>query len=680
MLNIPNLFNSNRPPVQFKFFHRTLIFVCWFLLSTINVLGQTTRQNPELKDKWSAWWEMGGTMESFGELDADISLFAPRLQSSRSLLFVDWRGRIFDATEANYNLAIGLRHMLQGEWNFGGLIGIASTESELGAEFYEALAGIELLHPNWDIRINGYLPVDMKQIGPDPYKVFIGNSEIYMAQIDEFALKGGEFEIGWRIPTEIFDPAWDESKTDLRVYGGGHVFNHADIDDPVYGFKARTEVRFKDFLPDLLPGADLTVSAEFLKDNLREKQKELSLRVRIPLNESGTGYMESKSLSRQEQRMIEAVQRKEKSYISSKTHSRESVEDVFTDVSFDRVVRADDYESLANAIALGPNTLIILEGGKGSIDFAPGSSLTLGTRQTLVGSGGSFSVRGQESGQEQLFRIPGSQPKLIMKLDSLIGTSSRTHISNLHISGSTDSRFTTGIYGQYVSYVYIRNNIFSGLSTGVYTFASNNIFISDNLFEYTSTSVIGDYLSNFTISNNYFLDTSFIAIILLETLDGFITGNKINGVANTGIRIARGSHNIEVSNNDIEDVLKGIHVGDIGFFGGNFDIYLRDNSISNAAESAIKSEQDSQLFMINNVIHGTGMFGIDLSMAGDMELDGNIFSGIFLNSFINLNEAHNIKGHNIVGQTQTIAEYCTVNPASSDIEIHFSNGVMCSQP
>ena len=304
----------------------------------------------------------------------------------------------------------------------------------------------------------------------------------------------------------------------------------------------------------------------------------------------------------------------------------------------------------------------------------------MGTRQTLVGSGGRFAVRGQESGQEQLFRIPGSQPKLIMKLNSKIEISSRTHISNLHISGSTDSRYTTGIFGQYVSDVYIRNNIFSGLSSGVSTLAGNNIFISDNLFEYISTPVTGLYLSGFTISNNYFLDTNYMAIILLDAMDGFITGNKIKGVEKTGIRIIQGSNNIEVSNNDIEDVLKGIHLGDIGLLGGNFDIYLRDNSISNAAESAIKSEQDSQLFMINNVIHGTGMFGIDLSMAGDMELDGNIFTGNFLNSFINLNEAHNIKGHNIVGQTQTIAEYCTVNPASSDIEIHFSNGVMCSQP
>ena len=149
--------------------------------------------------------------------------------------------------------------------------------SEFGTNFDQVSFGVEALSADWDLRLNGYAPLNDRErvasstssvtsesssgggaatvevIGSSIFLVTEGSSIstttiTTQSELYELALWGVDAEVGYRIPLERFghDPAWglslkDESEAlssryhDLRVVVGGFYFDHADLDDEVAG-------------------------------------------------------------------------------------------------------------------------------------------------------------------------------------------------------------------------------------------------------------------------------------------------------------------------------------------------------------------------------------------------------------------------------------------------------------
>src|SRR5262245_32030400 len=98
--------------------------------------------------KWHPWFELGGyagNENSRGEL----VLWAHLLQSSKSLVFADVRGKFFEDEQREGNAALGYRQMLQSGWNIGGWAGFDSRNTTLRSRFGQVAFGAEAMHPFW---------------------------------------------------------------------------------------------------------------------------------------------------------------------------------------------------------------------------------------------------------------------------------------------------------------------------------------------------------------------------------------------------------------------------------------------------------------------------------------------------------------------------------------------------
>lgn len=683
-------------PAEFSFnpgtLAKILLLLCLYMQAASFAHGQTIVQDPLAPGKWSSWWESGINSDS-GDLNPEFSLFAPILQGPNSLLFVDWQGQVPETSVLDFNISLGLRQMLGQGWNVGGWIGLGKTESELGSRFYETAAGFELLNPDWDFRINGYMPVSKEQFGEDPIDVIIENSEIAILHTREEALPGAEFELGWRLPTELLDLAWANAKTSLRLFGGGYYFD--DSPEKVYGVKARAELQIHDVLPDTLPGTRLTAEIKYLSDNIHQDRQSFSLRLRVPFNSTDAGRPSTASLSPQAQRMVEQVNRRPDTYLSKK-EKRESAQDFYTNVPFERVAFASDDDSLADALGLGPNTLIIVEGNIDQTPYGNNGPTFVGEGQTLVGSGGGLTVAGQSTGKSATFNIPGQRP--IFETSNFIAmvASSNTHVSNIdfvgtgmngqgvRLSGATNSylrnnRFfdlQVGVFAENSENIHIIGSTFSNVGSGVHSSDNTNIWISENRFLENNLGVNASNSENLYILDNEFSDSQVFAINFWSVTDSVISDNHILASEQTGIRIAFFSSAIDILDNYIDGGQVGIWSG--GFV-GNSDIRIMGNQIANTEESGIKSGFDRSLSILSNILSDTGLFGIDLSSVQDAEITGNAFTGAFVNSLVNLNDSTDIEGQGNSRQSQS-PNVCFDVSGTSIFEIHFTDGTICEAP
>ncbi|MBM3529533.1 MAG: right-handed parallel beta-helix repeat-containing protein, partial [Alphaproteobacteria bacterium] len=187
---------------------------------------------------WGPWIEAGGVWSS-ERSRAESTLWLPLWQSRTSLLFADLRGKLFEESVAEGNFALGFRHMLPNGWNLGAWAGYDVRRTTTGSLFRQAAFGLEALHPVWDVRLNGYVPLSAPAPGGSLAEVQLSGPQIVMTGGFEVPLYGLDAEIGVRLP-------WTSDKHELRLYGGGFWFDHEDALREVAGPKARLEWRVAD--------------------------------------------------------------------------------------------------------------------------------------------------------------------------------------------------------------------------------------------------------------------------------------------------------------------------------------------------------------------------------------------------------------------------------------------------
>ena len=432
--------------------------------------------------KWSPWLEFGGNYSS-ERSRMESALFSPLWQSASTLVFADIRGKLFEENVSEGNFAVGMRHMLPSGWNLGAWVGYDVRRSTTGNVFHQAAFGIEALHEMWDFRLNGYVPLTDAKASPGTASVFLSGDQILMSGGAEVPLYGVDGEVGARV-------FGDDKGSELRLYAGGFWFDHKDVLREVAGPKARAEWRINDVLPTL-PGSRLTFEAGIRNDSVRGTDWEVGAKLRIPFGGGADQTIRTASLTAQERRMTEAIQRD--TDIVAARSGAESVSDALTGVWFDKVayVNGDDLITDVSQAA-GDNSLIVMRGG------LVGGAQTLQGNQTLLGGGATIQVRGRNTGTIQSFTAFGAMPTIgFAGNDPLLTlTGSNTHVAGFRFGGSGgNSTPNHGIAGGSS----LRNLFLSGLlindvgGNGIHFGDFNQVTIADTkIFDSTTGIVFGN--------------------------------------------------------------------------------------------------------------------------------------------------------------------------------------------
>lgn len=443
----------------------------------------------------------------------------------RLTVVIDLRGKLFDAGEAEGNVAIGYREQHDG-WNLGAWGGLDLRRSSFDSTFTQISGGIEALSQDFDLRLNGYVPLDDSDIistssvavGGAPTILLNGNSILLQTGVnttttvvEELAFGGVDAEIGARIPLE--DWGADPRKLDLRLYAGGFYFDNDAAPESISGPKARLELRINDAI-DAIPGSRLTIESEYTNDDVRGDRAEVGLRLRIPLNGGDGPALASASLL--EQRMSEGLRRDtdvvaltQATSTTSNTLTTEAVKDYRTGITLSKVAYVDANSGITSVAGTqGANTLLIAQGDNGIIV----EDVTLLDGQTLLGGGGSIPLQGVTTGTQIVFTAPGQQPTIqnatLNSSSAAIFVGSDTHVTGLNLDVST------GVNGIWIrpslpntqaSNTFIDfNTISNSQGFAISAYAADNITITSNDVFNSQAGLWLDDVSNSTISINDF--------------------------------------------------------------------------------------------------------------------------------------------------------------------------------
>ena len=285
------------------------------LLSPANSAAQTLQ-------KWH------GSLDAIGQggsvNDGQLDLFQPLFQNNDTLFFGNAIGAFDSDSSSGANFGAGIRHIFDGSYILGAYGYFDWLHSPNANTFYQVSGGVEAMTPDWDFRLNGYLPVsgsaDLVNIPKidgvegmlgDPTVAIQGNEIGLLRQgiagmpgqdgllIQERPLGGIEGEVGYRLP---FGNTFGDN-TETRVFLGGYAFWGDGY--PTYaGPRGRIEFRLYD-LPWLGDGSRLTAGGEIAWDDPRGVQGEGSLRLRLPFNFlSGGAHQQLSDLDR---RMVDPI-------------------------------------------------------------------------------------------------------------------------------------------------------------------------------------------------------------------------------------------------------------------------------------------------------------------------------------------------------------------------------------
>ena len=302
---------------------RAVLFASSIALSSSHALADGF---PPAYAKWSPWLEIGGAISNQDEATrGELAFWGPLTQNRSSLLFVDLRGKWFEDAQREGNLALGFRGMQPMDWNFAMWLGYDRRLTETGNAFDQISFGVEALAPRWEVRVNGYVPLEQTGfVGPavagaptlemTAGTIVLVNSS---TQQRELVLWGIDAEFGFRVPlggpdrpvrpSGLRGAPFAPLRHELWLYGGGFYFDHRDLSSEVAGPQLRVEWRIENIIP-YWAASRLTFDAAYRHDDVRRDQYEAGLRLRLPIAEerNRAAWL---ALSPQERRMSEGLKR-----------------------------------------------------------------------------------------------------------------------------------------------------------------------------------------------------------------------------------------------------------------------------------------------------------------------------------------------------------------------------------
>lgn len=435
-------------------------------------LATAARASESEPAKWQAHIDFEGkpgTKRNLGEAD----LFLPLAQDARTLLFGNVRTRFDGDGGREGNFGLGVRHMLDQGWNLGLYSYFDRRRSDYGNYFSQVTVGGEALSLDWDLRVNGYLPVGQRSHQVDSLNTAtVSGTSVIFRGGEERSLGGFDAEAGWRIP--LFDAEGDKH---LRIYGGGYRFAAAEA-PTVQGPRGRIDLTF-DGIPYLWEGARLSLGAEIQHDDPRGAQGFGSIRLRIPLSVfSGAA---PRTLTAMEQRMADPIVR-----------------------DIDIVAQAGAFGPAETATQLGSGAAFTLLDGASTTNL-PGTVAVAAANTTFVMSGtfNTTALTQLQSGQSMkagsiTVRSPSGRTATLTTTATISGSDAVQNViqlagnntlSGLTITGTDTGGGVTGVLlNNTAGNINILNNTIRVTQTG--TNAANGISVTNNSTVVISGNVI----------------------------------------------------------------------------------------------------------------------------------------------------------------------------------------------
>lgn len=428
----------------------------------------TAPAGAETAPKWGAHVDVEGKAGSKRHL-GEVDLFLPLAQDERTLLFADLRTRMDDNESREGNFGVGLRHMLEGDWNLGAYGYFDRRRSEFQNYFNQVTLGAEALSLDWDLRANAYIGIgDRRRVLDDRTTgggttaslvgstVMVSVADTTRSVIEERSLSGFDAEIGWRVP--VFDP---EQGVNLRIYGGGYSFS-ADQAPDVAGPRGRLELTL-DQVPGLWAGARLTLGGEVQHDDPRGTQGFLSARLRIPLG----GGTEASRLTAQERRMTDPVVR-DIDVVTSGAVARSTVTapgfvEVATETASGQKLAVVNSATTAGAdldeavAAAGANSTVLLSGS-----FTTTATIRMQPGQTLMGAG-TLTIR-SPSGRTATLTNPAATVQTSAVITAIEMAANST-LMGMTVSNSWSGGFSNTAIEAYQPGAVIRGNVITATNS-----------------------------------------------------------------------------------------------------------------------------------------------------------------------------------------------------------------------
>lgn len=579
-------------------------------------------------NKWQTLLDLqaaGGDERFFSEGE----FFVPLWQSDRDLLFTNLRGRLDDEDNSEVSIGGGYRIMTQSGWILGAYGFFDYQNSEFNNEFYQGMAGIELLNEIWDFRINGYLP-EAGARPADPLSVaeFDGNTIVFRAG-EERAYHGFDAEIGARLMT------FGNECNELRGFVGGYHFDTNDESFPeVSGPRARVEMRLFDLAWLGGYGSRVTLGAEIQWDDLRDTQGLGSLRVRIPLGRIGRDYIEPRTrgcAQTLDRRMVDPIRREDLFTFAQTSTTAEMAIDPETGLPFGEliVIDANTPDPIATVADAGNDSTVIVDGSQGQIEV--GETIFTQDGQTLRGAG--FVVQGADSGRTTTF---GTRPTIVGTSTgftfeggrSVIGVNNNTTIRDLDVVGGARG-FLGAIDGSFdqndddVMNVTMIGNSASGASFAGFQFddVSNSLF-QNNLAENNGDNGFTFESFSGTLSDNIARSNTSDGFEVEDNLEGTMANNLAEGNSNDGFNLTIGEDNssaiFSMTGNvarenggdgfEIEDLTDNTMISDNLAVDNDRDGYLLNDPVQGTFSNNVSQSSGEAGFELEDGVSPTGSF------------------------------------------------------------------------
>lgn len=554
--------------------------------------------------KWGAWVDVGGRAGETRRI-GEIDTFLPVAQDQNSLLFLDIRTSFDNLDQREGNFGLGYRMMQDGGWNLGAYGFFDRRRSPEAHYFSQITAGVEALGQDFDARANAYLPIGRDSYDiEDSARVDLSGGTIQIQSGVERAYRGGDAELGWRVPVFAVD-----QDAELRVYGGGYWFD-AERSDAILGRRARLEFRLYDPV-EALPGSRITFSGELQRDDARGTQHFLGLKLRIPLQAETT----ANRLSPQERRMTDPLVR-DVDIVTQNATVKEAA--TFGGQSLSTLTTITDGTNTQSVIdGAGANTLIVLNG-----TATVSSQITLRQGQALITGGSVVSFTGASSGRTVSFTMPGSAGTLrgAVAGNSVLSLSSGSSLKGVTVENTSTAADSYAVSAVGTTGASIADaNLRSAKGTALWVDNSTSTSISRS----TVTAADGAAISlrnsaSTTLTGNTAQATGLASsALLVDNADNStFTGNTVtaSGWHGTAFSVS-GSSGLTLSNNTVSASGAGA---------GALRLNLSDGTISGNVISttgtgdgtnnpyALSIIQGGGSTVANNTISGTGQYGTAL--------------------------------------------------------------------
>jgi hypothetical protein len=511
--------------------------------------------------------------------------------------FIDLRAHYFHNAKWAVNAGIGGRYLSEKNQRiFGANIYYDYRHTKHHSNSFNQIGiGFESLGTSWDLRANGYIPLNYSKhqfVGEGKFEKFEQHQFIISDRI-EFAMAGADAEIGALLGCL--------RKWDIYAAAGPYYFKGKKNDRAAAGGKIRLTALTSDIVKiDLMASYD-----EVFKGRVNGQ-----LSIALPIGARSTGFRSSSqkcnqscALKHVRMRIMEPVERQEIIVLDRKHQSHGAINPL-TDRPYhvlfvDNTANSDGqgtfeapYNTLSAAeSASEPNEIIYVFAGNGT-STGLNKGFVMQDGQQLLGSG---MVHMLPNGDKDPFVVPAltkNSPIITNNLSRVITLANNNTVSGFHIDAPEGF---ASIFAEEAKDINISDNFFSYLDKGIdIGQVKGELFIINNTFQGQGKGVGVDLVSNdeknseILIENNSFTSTGIS--ISISSID---SGNVFS----------------TISNNKISDTSLGISVS--SFDNSHHEASILGNHIENSTLYGISSSSlvDSSLesTIVENIITNAGI-------------------------------------------------------------------------